>query len=271
MNSALLLIIGVGVYLLAYVFYGRYLSKLFGIKPKKPTPANQFKDGIDYVPTKAPVVFGHHFASIAGAGPIVGPVLGVCFGWVPVALWVILGCVFIGAVHDFSALFVSVRNKGRSIGHIIERYIGYTSRQLFLFFCFAALILVIAVFIPTFRECDRRSIVADIGGDLGILQLALDTYFRAYGKYPAEENYQKTLIEDPVSGEIIKDYLYDPMYEDGKKTYCYRTSPGRQYYIVYTCDGQRGVEAAIDNHGQIVFINYVPSSGNWISNGKLSQ
>ncbi len=146
MNSALLLITGVAIYFIAYVFYGRYLSDLFGIRPKNPTPAHKFKDGIDYVPTKAPVVFGHHFASIAGAGPIVGPVLGVCFGWVPVILWVIFGCVFIGAVHDFSALIVSVRNKGRSIGHIIERYIGYTGRQLFLFFCLAALILVIAVF-----------------------------------------------------------------------------------------------------------------------------
>ena len=131
MNSALLLSIGVAIYFLAYVFYGRYLSALFGIKPEKLTPAHKFQDDIDYVPTKAPVVFGHHFASIAGAGPIVGPVLGVCFGWLPVILWVIFGCVFIGAVHDFSALFVSVRNKGRSIGHIIERYIGYVGRQLF--------------------------------------------------------------------------------------------------------------------------------------------
>jgi len=146
MNSAILLIGAIIIFLLGYQFYARYLTRLFGVRPEKPTPAHLMQDGVDYIPTKMPVVFGHHFASIAGAGPIIGPVLGVYFGWVPVILWIVLGSVFVGAVHDFSAWFVSVRNKGRSIGHIIERYIGYTGRQLFLFFCFAALVLVVAVF-----------------------------------------------------------------------------------------------------------------------------
>lgn len=92
------MVIGVAVYFLAYVFYGRHLSNLFGIRPP-PLQRINSNDGIDYVPTKAPVVFGHHFAFIAGAGPIVGPVLGACFGWVPVILWVIFGCVFIGAAE----------------------------------------------------------------------------------------------------------------------------------------------------------------------------
>ncbi len=103
-------------------------------------------DGIDYVPTASPVLFGHHFASIAGAGPIVGPVLGAAFGWVPVALWIIFGCIFIGAVHDFSSLIVSIRHQGHSIGHILEGYLSYSGRQLFLLFSTAALILVIAIF-----------------------------------------------------------------------------------------------------------------------------
>jgi len=146
MNSAILLVGATIMFLLGYRFYARYLTQLFGIDPKKPTPAHLMQDGVDYVPTKMPVVFGHHFASIAGAGPIIGPVLGAYFGWVPVILWIVIGSVFVGAVHDFSALFTSVRNKGRSIGHIIERYIGYAGRQLFLLFCFAALVLVVAVF-----------------------------------------------------------------------------------------------------------------------------
>lgn len=146
MNGATLLLSGITVYLIGYRFYGRYLSWLAGINPKKKTPAHALNDGIDYVPTKAPVVFGHHFASIAGAGPIIGPVLAACFGWVPVALWIIFGCVFIGAVHDFAALFISVRNNGLSIGHIIEKYISYSGRQIFLFFCFAALTLIVAIF-----------------------------------------------------------------------------------------------------------------------------
>ena len=101
---------------------------------------------MDYVPTRLPVLFGHHFASIAGAGPIVGPIAAAYFGWLPVVLWILIGCVFIGAMHDFAALFLSVRNKGRSIGHLVEDHLGYVGRQIFLLFCWAALLLVVAVF-----------------------------------------------------------------------------------------------------------------------------
>ncbi len=146
MTGRTLLVIGIMAYTFAYFFYGRYLSKLFKVDPANKTPAHQREDGMDYVPTSAPVLFGHHFASIAGAGPIVGPVLGLCFGWGPVILWIILGCIFIGGVHDFSALMVSIRNEGQTIGHIIEKYISYPGRQIFLFFCFAALILIVAIF-----------------------------------------------------------------------------------------------------------------------------
>ena len=146
MNGATLLITGVLFFVAAYFVYGRYLARLFGVDPERITPAHTCNDGIDYVPARRPVLFGHHFASIAGAGPIVGPVLAVYLGWGPVALWVLFGCVFIGAMHDFAALFASVRNEGRSIGHIIEQHLGYAGRQIFLVFCWSALVLVVAIF-----------------------------------------------------------------------------------------------------------------------------
>ncbi len=146
MNGALLLIIGIVFFALAYVFYGRYLARLFGVDVTRPTPAHTQRDGVDYVPTRLPVLFGHHFASIAGAGPIVGPILAAYLGWGPVVLWVLFGCVFVGATHDFAALFLSIRHGGRSIGNVIEDQLGYTGRQLFLVFCWAALILVVAIF-----------------------------------------------------------------------------------------------------------------------------
>ena len=146
MNGAILLIVGIVFFVLAYHFYGRFLEKLFGVDVNRPTPAHTKQDNIDYIPTRPSILFGHHFASIAGAGPIVGPVLAAYLGWAPVVLWILLGCVFIGAMHDFSALFVSVRNEGKSIGSVIEKYLGYSGRQIFLSFCWAALILVIAIF-----------------------------------------------------------------------------------------------------------------------------
>lgn len=146
MNGALLLGIGLVLFILAYFTYGRYLTRMFGIDPERRTPAHTRKDGIDYVPTRLPVLFGHHFSSIAGAGPIVGPIAAVYFGWIPVALWIIIGCILVGSLHDFAALFFSVRNEGKSIGYIIEKHIGYSGRQIFLLFCWAALVLVVAVF-----------------------------------------------------------------------------------------------------------------------------
>jgi carbon starvation protein len=146
MNGGILLIGGILWFSLGYLFYGRYLRRLFGVNDKRATPAHTQNDGVDYVPTKLPVVFGHHFASIAGAGPIVGPILGAYLGWGPVALWLLIGCVFIGAMHDFAALFISIRNEGRSIGHVIEQQVGYFGRQIFLLFSWAALILVVAIF-----------------------------------------------------------------------------------------------------------------------------
>ena len=146
MNGLTMLAVGVVAFVAAYFIYGKFLSRLFGVDDNRKTPAHEHEDGIDYIPTKPAVLFGHHFASIAGAGPIVGPIAAAYFGWMPVLAWIIIGCIFVGAVHDFAALFLSVRNEGRSIGHIIETQIGYAGRQMFLLFAWAALLLVVAIF-----------------------------------------------------------------------------------------------------------------------------
>ena len=116
MNAALFLIIGCAVLIVGYIFYGGWLAKKWGVDNSRPTPAHTMEDGKDYCPAKAPVLMGHHFSSIAGAGPINGPIQAAVFGWVPVMLWVLIGGIFFGGVHDFGALFASIRHKGESIG-----------------------------------------------------------------------------------------------------------------------------------------------------------
>jgi carbon starvation protein len=146
MNGILLLLLSSACLVAAYIIYGGYLAKKWGIDTNKKTPAHEFNDGVDYVPAKRGIVFGHEFASIAGAGPINGPIIAAMFGWVPVLLWILIGGIFIGAVHDFAAMYASVKNKGRTIGYVIEQYIGETGKKLFLLFVWLFSILVIAAF-----------------------------------------------------------------------------------------------------------------------------
>ena len=146
MNGALLLIVGIAVLVVGYVTYGKWLAEQWGVDEKKVTPAHELEDGNDYVPAKAPVLMGHHFSSIAGAGPINGPIQAAVFGWVPVMLWVLIGGIFFGAVHDFGALFASIRNKGQSIGEVIAASIGTRAKKLFIIFSYLTLILVVAAF-----------------------------------------------------------------------------------------------------------------------------
>lgn len=146
MNAALLLIVGVVILVIGYVTYGKWLADQWGVDDKRVTPAHELEDGNDYVPAKAPVLMGHHFSSIAGAGPINGPIQAAVFGWVPVMLWVLIGGIFFGAVHDFGALFASIRNKGQSIGEVIATSIGSRAKKLFLIFSYLTLILVVAAF-----------------------------------------------------------------------------------------------------------------------------
>lgn len=133
--------------LFGYLFYARFIQRQLGLGEEQVTPAHRLSDGVDYVPARAPILLGHHFASIAGAAPIIGPVLAAQFGWLPVLAWLLVGSVFLGAVHDYTALVVSIRHDGRSIGMVIEEYLGHTGKSLFLVFVFATLGLVIAVFI----------------------------------------------------------------------------------------------------------------------------
>lgn len=147
MNGLVIMIIAIVVLLAAYLLYGRYLAKTWGIDPKAKTPAYELEDGVDYVPADTNVVFGHQFASIAGAAAINGPIQASGFGWLPVLLWILLGGVFFGAVQDFAAMYASVKNKGRTIGYIIESYIGKTGKKLFLLFCWLFSILVVAAFV----------------------------------------------------------------------------------------------------------------------------
>ena len=146
MNGALLLIIASACFLAGYFIYAGMIARKLGVDPSKPTPAHTRKDGVDFVPAHPAVLFGHHFASIAGAGPIVGPVLAAEFGWASVALWIILGCVFIGAAHDMISLFLSIRHGGESIGSVIGTILGRPGKVLFLLFSWSALILVVTEF-----------------------------------------------------------------------------------------------------------------------------
>ena len=165
MNAALVLIISIVILLCGYVFYGKWLAEQWGVDPKKTTPAHEMEDGVDYVPAKTPVLMGHHFSSIAGAGPINGPIQAAIFGWIPVLLWVLIGGVFFGGVHDYGALFASMRHQGQSIGEVIEDAMGNLAKKIFIIFGYLTLLLVVAAF---------SSIVASTFGSTSSAGVALE-------------------------------------------------------------------------------------------------
>ena len=165
MNILVVLLISLVVLAIGYLGYGRWLAKEWGIDPSRKTPAHELEDGVDYVPAKAAVLMGHHFSSIAGAGPINGPIQAAIFGWVPVLLWVLIGGVFFGGVHDFGALFASIRNKGQSIGVVISETMGQKAKRLFLVFAWMTLLLVVAAF---------ASIVANTFGTTNAAGVAIE-------------------------------------------------------------------------------------------------
>lgn len=147
MNAGLMLIVALPVFWLAYKFYGRYVAGIFQADDANPTPAQEMYDGVDYVPTKPLVLFGHHFASIAGAMPIVGPTIAMIFGFIPVWLWLVLGSIFVGAVHDFAALFTSIREKGKSMAQVAEQSFGRLGFILFIAFTVVLIVIVTAIFL----------------------------------------------------------------------------------------------------------------------------
>ena len=146
MNAALILIVSIVILAIGYVCYGGWLAKQWGVDPNRTTPAHTLQDGMDYMPAKTPVLMGHHFSSIAGAGPINGPIQAAVFGWVPVLLWILIGGIFFGGVHDFGALFASLRNDGKSIGEVIADTMGTKAKKIFLVFSYVTLLLVVAAF-----------------------------------------------------------------------------------------------------------------------------
>ncbi len=146
MNSLVLLLVGIVLFFIAYVTYGSFLAKHWGIDPTRKTPSHTLRDDVDYCPANAEVLLGHHFSSIAGAGPISGPIQAAVFGWLPVYLWIVVGSIFIGGVHDWGSLFASVRHEGKSIGEIIRVNVGERGKKLFNIFAWLALVLVVAAF-----------------------------------------------------------------------------------------------------------------------------
>jgi carbon starvation protein len=155
-----IILIGAFLFVLAYRIYGRWLDRVFGIDPNHTTPAHKNYDGLDYVPARTPVLMGHHFSSIAGAGPIVGPIIAVSFfGWLPAVLWIIFGSILIGGVHDYAALVVSIRNKARSIAQVTKRLMNPTAHKLYLIFIWLAMVYVITAFV----DLTAASFVADGG------------------------------------------------------------------------------------------------------------
>lgn len=189
MNTLVIVLIAVVVLGAGYVFYGRHLAKKWGIDPKAETPAVKYNDGKDYVPTNGWTVFSHQFSSIAGAGPVTGAIQAAVFGWLPVLLWILIGGVFFGAVTDFGALYASVKNQGKSMGMLIEKYIGKTGRKLFLLFCWLFSLLIIAVFADmvsgTFNAFDdvtgKLAANASVNGSAGMVSIMFMVFAVIFG------------------------------------------------------------------------------------------
>ena len=188
MNTLVIVLIAAVCLVAAYALYGRWLAKTWGIDPKAETPAVRHKDGKDYVPTDGWTVFSHQFSSIAGAGPVTGAIQAAAFGWLPVLLWILLGGIFFGAVTDFGALYASVKNEGRSMGLLIEKYIGKLGRKLFLLFCWLFTLLVIAAFADmvagTFNAYTEPGVLAEaaqVNGAAGTISLLFIVFAMIFG------------------------------------------------------------------------------------------
>ena len=152
-NAMVIALVSLAALVVAYFTYGRFLARrIFRLDPNWPTPSHTMTDGIDYVPTRPPILFGHHFASIAGLGPILGPALAVIWGWLPALLWVVLGSIFIGAVHDMGALYVSLHHQGRSIGEVSRHVIGPRARLLALLIIFFMMLVAMGAFCSTLAD-----------------------------------------------------------------------------------------------------------------------
>ena len=184
MNAFILLLIGIVAFFIAYIGYGSFLAKKWGIDPGKKTPAHTLTDEKykkDYVPTDAKVLLGHHFSSIAGAGPITGPIIATMFGWLPVYLWIVLGCIFFGGVHDYGSLLASLRHEGKSIGEVIRANVGQKGKIMFTLYAFITICLVVAAFLDitagTFGVNDGDPNISAAAGTASMLFIILALLF----------------------------------------------------------------------------------------------
>ncbi len=197
MNTLVIVLISVVVLGAGYTLYGRHIAKKWGIDPKAETPAVKYNDGKDYVPTNGWTVFSHQFSSIAGAGPVTGAIQAAVFGWLPVLLWILIGGVFFGAVTDFGALYASVKNQGKSMGMLIEKYIGKLGRKLFTIFCWLFSLLIIAVFADmvsgTFNAFDAASgaklAAAGTNGSAGMVSIMFMVFAVIFGLIQKKFNF----------------------------------------------------------------------------------
>ncbi len=192
MSALLILLIAIVLLALGYVFYGGWLAKQWGVDPNRETPAHSSYDGKDFVPANPAVLMGHHFSSIAGAGPINGPILASVFGWVPVFLWCVLGGIFFGAMHDFGALFASIRHNGGSIGEVIKDSMGVKAQRLFIIFALAVLILVIASFTAvvagTFASADTTAANYEANGATAMTSMLFIVIAAIFGYFVYRKN-----------------------------------------------------------------------------------
>lgn len=190
MKGLVIIALAMAVLAVAYIVYGKYLEKTWGIDPNRKTPAYEKEDGEDYVPTPKFVVFSHQFSSIAGAGPVTGPIIALMFGWLPALIWILVGGIFFGAVHDFGALYASVKNEGKSMGMLIEQFIGKKGKKMFLLFAWLFTLVVIAAFTDivagTFDGIDASGTMIKVGGttsSISMLFIVVAIIFGLFIKY----------------------------------------------------------------------------------------
>ena len=210
-----------------YFIYGRWLTKIWGIDPAAKTPAYRFEDGNDYVPSSKFTVFAHQFSSITGAGPVTGPIIAAMFGWAPVMLWLMIGGIFFGAVQDFTALYASVKNEGKSMGMLIEKYIGKTGKQMFLLFSWLFTLLVTAAFADivasTFNGFSANGSLATpnaAAASISMLYIVVAILFGLFlKKYPLSEKPKLAVGILLILGMLAAGIAY-PLYFD-KTTWIY--------------------------------------------------
>ena len=221
MNGLILMACTIVALFVGYRFYARWLENTWGVDPNAKTPAQLKNDGNDYVPTSKWTVFSHQFPSITGAGPVTGPIIAAMFGWLPATLWMIFGCIFFGAVQDFTALYASVKNGGKSMGMMIEQYIGRTGRQLFLLFCWLFTLLVISAFCDivanTFNGFTAQG--AEImpnaaAASISILYMFVAVAFGLYLKYRKPSGTEQLIVGIVLMVLMLWIGIANPIYAD---------------------------------------------------------